>query len=68
MITADTLTVDQVDRLETEAGAAGDLEMAKLCRLVVSHWNRTVVQGRTHQPALRAVLRALNDAAAQRDE
>lgn len=58
--TAETLTSEQVDALENEAAAAGDLEMVVQCRIVTSHWHRTVVQQATNQSALRKVLAALN--------
>jgi hypothetical protein len=66
MTTIDTLTSEQVDALENEAAAAGDLEMVELCRTVTSHWNRTVVQQTANQSALRKVLAAINHAEAQR--
>lgn len=35
MTTIDTITDDQIRALETEAGAAGDLDMAAICRVAL---------------------------------
>lgn len=62
MTTIDTITDDQIRALETEAGAAGDLEMATICRVALGEEESSAWTEETARTECVRVIREAEDA------
>lgn len=67
-ISVEDLTVDQVQALATEAGAAGDAEMVAICERAVTHDRHGNASLSEDEDAIDEVLRVVNEARATTDE